>query len=108
MAYEAMNNAGARSERLIVILNDNDMSIAPPTGALSSYLARATSSDSYLYVRDLAKQLAKRLPKSWEQRAARVEEYTRNLWHGGAWFEELGFYYIGPIDGHDLSQLVPS
>jgi 1-deoxy-D-xylulose-5-phosphate synthase len=107
MAYEAMNNAGARNERLIVVLNDNDMSIAPPTGALSSYLARLTSSDSYLYVRDLAKQLAKRLPKSWEQRAARVEEYTRNLWHGGAWFEELGFYYIGPIDGHDLSQLVP-
>jgi 1-deoxy-D-xylulose-5-phosphate synthase len=107
MAYEAMNNAGARSERLIVILNDNDMSIAPPTGALSSYLARTTSSGSYLYVRDLAKQLAKRLPKSWEERAARVEEYTRNLWHGGAWFEELGFYYIGPIDGHDLSQLVP-
>ncbi|MET0640669.1 MAG: 1-deoxy-D-xylulose-5-phosphate synthase [Hyphomicrobium sp.] len=107
MAYEAMNNAGARSERLIVVLNDNDMSIAPPTGALSSYLARATSSDSYLYVRDLAKQLAKRLPKSWEQRAARVEEYTRNLWHGGAWFEELGFYYVGPIDGHDLNQLLP-
>src|SRR5437763_7951006 len=86
MAYEAMNNAGARNERLIVILNDNDMSIAPPTGAMSSYLARLTSSDSYLYVRDLAKQLAKRLPKTWEQRAARVEEYTRNLWHGGAWF----------------------
>ncbi len=107
MAYEAMNNAGARSERLIVILNDNDMSIAPPTGALSSYLARLTSSDSYLYVRDLAKQFAKRLPKSWEQRAARVEEYTRHLWQGGAWFEELGFYYIGPIDGHDLSQLGP-
>ncbi|WP_414463844.1 1-deoxy-D-xylulose-5-phosphate synthase [Hyphomicrobium sp. DY-1] len=107
MAYEAMNNAGARSQRLIVILNDNEMSIAPPTGALSSYLARTTSSDSYLYVRDLAKQLAKRLPKSWGERAARVEEYTRSLWHGGAWFEELGFYYIGPIDGHDLSQLVP-
>lgn len=107
MAYEAMNNAGARNERLIVVLNDNDMSIAPPAGALSSYLARLTSSDSYLYVRDLAKQLAKRLPKTWEERAARVEEYTRNLWHGGAWFEELGFYYIGPIDGHDLSQLVP-
>jgi 1-deoxy-D-xylulose-5-phosphate synthase len=107
MAYEAMNNAGARNERLIVILNDNDMSIAPPTGAMSSYLARLTSSDSYLYVRDLAKQLAKRLPKTWEQRAARVEEYTRNLWHGGAWFEELGFYYVGPIDGHDLNELVP-
>ncbi|HEY8193465.1 MAG TPA: 1-deoxy-D-xylulose-5-phosphate synthase [Hyphomicrobium sp.] len=107
MAYEAMNNAGARNERLVVILNDNDMSIAPPTGALSSYLARTTSSDSYLYVRDIAKQLAKRLPKSWERRAARVEEYTRHLWQGGAWFEELGFYYVGPIDGHDLSQLLP-
>ncbi|WP_045835312.1 1-deoxy-D-xylulose-5-phosphate synthase [Hyphomicrobium sp. 99] len=107
MAYEAMNNAGARSERLIVILNDNDMSIAPPTGALSSYLARLTSSDSYFYVRDIAKQLAKGLPKSWERRAARVEEYTRHLWQGGAWFEELGFYYVGPIDGHDLNQLLP-
>ncbi|MGO4685341.1 1-deoxy-D-xylulose-5-phosphate synthase [Hyphomicrobium sp. 2TAF46] len=107
MAYEAMNNAGARSERLIVVLNDNDMSIAPPTGALSSYLARLTSSDSYLYVRDIAKQLAKSLPKSWERRAARVEEYTRSLWQGGAWFEELGFYYVGPIDGHDLGQLLP-
>ncbi len=107
MAYEAMNNAGARDERLIVILNDNDMSIAPPTGALSSYLARVTSSGSYLYVRDFAKQLAKKLPKSWERRAARVEEYTRHLWAGGAWFEELGFYYVGPIDGHDLNQLLP-
>ncbi|MBU1212479.1 MAG: 1-deoxy-D-xylulose-5-phosphate synthase [Alphaproteobacteria bacterium] len=107
MAYEAMNNAGARDERLIVILNDNDMSIAPPTGALSAYLARVTSSGTYLYVRDIAKQLAKRLPKSWERRAARVEEYTRHLWQGGAWFEELGFYYIGPIDGHDYSQLLP-
>ncbi len=107
MAYEAINNAGARNERLIVILNDNDMSIAPPTGALSHYLARTTSSGTYLYVRDIAKQLAKRLPKSWERRAARVEEYTRHLWQGGAWFEELGFYYVGPIDGHDLDQLVP-
>jgi 1-deoxy-D-xylulose-5-phosphate synthase len=107
MAYEALNNAGARDERLIVILNDNDMSIAPPTGALSSYLARTTSSGSYFYVRDMAKQLAKRLPKNWERRAARVEEYTRHLWQGGAWFEELGFYYVGPIDGHDLNQLLP-
>ena len=107
MAYEALNNAGARNERLIVILNDNDMSIAPPTGALSSYLARTTSSASYFKVRDIAKQLAQRLPKSWERRAARMEEYTRNLWHGGAWFEELGFYYVGPIDGHDLGQLLP-
>jgi 1-deoxy-D-xylulose-5-phosphate synthase len=107
MAYEAINNAGARNERLIVVLNDNDMSIAPPTGALSHYLARTTSSGTYLYVRDIAKQLAKRLPKTWERRAARMEEYTRHLWQGGAWFEELGFYYVGPIDGHDLDQLVP-
>ena len=107
MAYEAINNAGARDERLIVILNDNDMSIAPPTGAFSSYLARVTSSGTYLQLRDFAKQLAKRLPKSWERRAARMEEYTRHLWQGGMWFEELGFYYVGPIDGHDLDHLLP-
>ena len=107
MAYEAINNAGARDERLIVILNDNDMSIAPPTGALSAYLARVTSSGTYLHLRDFAKQLAKMLPKKWERRAARMEEYTRHLWQGGQWFEELGFYYVGPIDGHDLSQLLP-
>ncbi|MGH8337783.1 MAG: 1-deoxy-D-xylulose-5-phosphate synthase N-terminal domain-containing protein, partial [Gammaproteobacteria bacterium] len=76
MAYEAMNNAGARNENLIVILNDNDMSISPPTGAFSAYLARTTSSSAYFYVRDIAKQLATRLPKSWQRRAARVEEYT--------------------------------
>ncbi len=107
MAYEAINNAGARDERLIVILNDNDMSIAPPTGALSAYLARVTSSGTYLHLRDFAKQMAKMLPKKWERRAARMEEYTRHLWQGGQWFEELGFYYVGPIDGHDLSQLLP-
>jgi 1-deoxy-D-xylulose-5-phosphate synthase len=107
MAYEAINNAGAMNSRLIVILNDNDMSIAPPTGALSNYLARITSSGTYFAMRDFAKQLAKRLPKSWERRAARVEEYTRHLWQGGAWFEELGFYYVGPIDGHDLDHLIP-
>jgi 1-deoxy-D-xylulose-5-phosphate synthase len=107
MAYEAMNNAGAGDARLIVILNDNDMSIAPPTGALSSYLARTTSSGTYIAMRDFAKQLAKRLPKKWERRAARVEEYTRSLWQGGAWFEELGFYYVGPIDGHNFDQLLP-
>jgi 1-deoxy-D-xylulose-5-phosphate synthase len=107
MAYEAINNAGARDERLIVILNDNDMSIAPPTGALSAYLARATSSGTYLHLRDYAKQLAQHLPKKWERRAARVEEYTRHLWQGGQWFEELGFYYVGPIDGHDFNQLLP-
>jgi len=107
MAYEAMNNAGAMDKRLIVILNDNDMSIAPPVGAVSSYLARLTSSGTYLYLRDIAKQLAKRLPKSWERRAARAEEYTRNFWGGGTMFEELGFYYVGPIDGHNLEHLVP-
>ncbi len=107
MAYEAINNAGARDERLIVILNDNDMSIAPPAGALSAYLARVTSSGTYLHLRDYAKQLAKLLPKKWERRAARVEEYTRHIWQGGMWFEELGFYYVGPIDGHDFNQLLP-
>jgi 1-deoxy-D-xylulose-5-phosphate synthase len=107
MAYEAMNNAGARSERLIVILNDNDMSIAPPVGALSYYLARISSSGTYLHLRDIAKQLARKLPKSWERRAARAEEMTRTYWTGGTLFEELGFYYVGPIDGHDLSVLLP-
>src|SRR5689334_20823279 len=107
MAYEAMNNAGARNERLIVILNDNDMSIAPPVGALSTYLARITSSGTYLHLRDIAKQLAKRLPKYWERRAALVEEMTRTYWTGGTLFEELGFYYVGPIDGHDLNILLP-
>ena len=105
MAYEAMNNAGARSERLIVILNDNDMSIARPVGALSNYLARITSSGTYLHLRDIGKQLAKRLPKYWERRAALAEEYTRTYWTGGSLFEEMGFYYVGPIDGHDLSLL---
>lgn len=107
MAYEAMNNAGARDERLIVILNDNDMSIAPPTGALSKALTRMTSSGAYLQLRDIAKQLAKKLPKKWERRAARAEEMSRTYWSGGIWFEELGFYYVGPIDGHDLDQLLP-
>jgi 1-deoxy-D-xylulose-5-phosphate synthase len=106
MAYEAMNNAGARSERLIVILNDNDMSIAPPVGALSNYLARITSSGTYLHLRDIGKQLARRLPKYWERRAALAEEYTRTYWTGGTLFEELGFYYVGPIDGHNLNVLL--
>jgi 1-deoxy-D-xylulose-5-phosphate synthase len=107
MAYEAMNNAGARSERLIVILNDNDMSIAPPVGALSTYLARITSSGTYLHFRETLKQLAQRLPKYWERRAALAEEMTRTYWTGGTLFEELGFYYVGPIDGHDLNVLLP-
>ena len=107
MAYEAMNNAGARDERLIVILNDNDMSIAPPTGALSKALTRMVSSGTYIHLRDIAQQLAKKLPKKWERRAARAEEMSRTYWSGGIWFEELGFYYVGPIDGHDLDQLLP-
>ncbi len=107
MAYEAMNNAGARDARLIVILNDNDMSIAPPTGALSRYLTRVASGATYLQLRDSAKKLVRRLPKNWERRAARMEEMSRTYWSGGFWFEELGFYYIGPIDGHDLDQLIP-
>ena len=107
MAYEAMNNAGARNERLIVILNDNDMSIAPPVGSLSSYLARISSSGTYLHIREIGKQLAKRLPKYWERAAARAEEYTRTYWTGGTLFEEMGFYYVGPIDGHDLNVLLP-
>ncbi|MGB0085451.1 MAG: 1-deoxy-D-xylulose-5-phosphate synthase [Rhodomicrobiaceae bacterium] len=107
MAYEAMNNAGAIDKRLIVILNDNDMSIAPPVGALSAYLARINSSHTYLRIRDFMKQLAKALPKDWERRAGRVEGYTRNFWSGGMLFEELGFYYVGPVDGHNLDHLIP-
>ena len=106
MAYEAMNNAGARNERLIVILNDNDMSIARPVGALSNYLARITSSGTYLHLRDIGRQLARNLPKIWERRAARAEELTRTYWMGGTLFEELGFYYVGPIDGHNLNVLL--
>jgi 1-deoxy-D-xylulose-5-phosphate synthase len=93
--------------RLIVILNDNDMSIAPPVGALSSYLARMHSSETFLKVRDFAKLLAHKLPKAWEKRAARAEEFTRHLLTGGTLFEELGIYYVGPIDGHNLDHLVP-
>jgi 1-deoxy-D-xylulose-5-phosphate synthase len=107
MAYEAINNAGALDARLIVVLNDNNMSIAPATGAMSAYLARITSSRQYLFWRHWAKRLAKCFPNSWERRMARFEEYARHLWQGGVWFEELGFYYIGPIDGHDLHQLLP-
>ncbi len=107
MAYEAMNNAGAMDKRLIVILNDNDMSIAPPVGAFSAYLARIASSETYLHIRDVVRHLAKRLPKDWERRAARAEEYTRNFWSGGVLFEELGFYYVGPIDGHNFDHLLP-
>jgi 1-deoxy-D-xylulose-5-phosphate synthase len=107
MAYEAMNNAGAMESRLIVILNDNDMSIAPPTGAMSAYLARLVSSRTYMSLRDVAKQLAKRLPRFFYDKAKRTEEYGRGFFTGGTLFEELGFYYVGPIDGHNLGHLLP-
>src|SRR5690349_9704199 len=107
MAYEAMNNAGAMNSRLIVILNDNDMSIAPPVGAMSAYLARLISGKTYRTFRDIGKQLAQHLPKFFEQKAARAEEYARGFWTGGTMFEELGFYYVGPIDGHNLDHLLP-
>ena len=107
MAYEAMNNAGARHSRLIVILNDNNMSIAPPTGAMSAYLARLVSSQTYLSIRDVVKQLARKLPKFFYDKAKRTEEFGRGFWTGGTLFEELGFYYVGPIDGHNLEHLLP-
>ena len=107
MAYEAMNNAGAMNSRLIVILNDNDMSIAPPVGAMSSYLARLISGRTYRSLREIGKQLAHRLPKIVERQAARAEEYARGFLAGGTLFEELGFYYVGPIDGHNLDHLLP-
>jgi 1-deoxy-D-xylulose-5-phosphate synthase len=107
MAYEAMNNAGAMRSRLIVILNDNDMSIAPPTGAMSAYLARLVSGRAYRSLRGVARQLARRLPKFMYDKARLTEEYGRNFWTGGTLFEELGFYYVGPIDGHNLDHLLP-
>jgi len=107
MAYEAMNNAGALRSRLIVILNDNDMSIAPPVGAMSAYLSRLMSSRSFLSLRELGAKMAKRFPKGIERTARRAEEYARGILTGGTLFEELGFYYIGPIDGHNLDHLLP-
>jgi 1-deoxy-D-xylulose-5-phosphate synthase len=108
MAYEAMNNAGAMNSRLIVVLNDNDMSIAPPVGALSAYLARRVSGRGYHRLRKLVRQVAKRMPtKMLEQRALAVEEYARGLVTGGTLFDELGFFYVGPIDGHNIDHLLP-
>jgi 1-deoxy-D-xylulose-5-phosphate synthase len=107
MAYEAMNNAGALGARLIVILNDNDMSIAPPTGAMSAYLARLVSGGTYRSLREVGKQLAKHLPTFFYKKAQRAEEFARGFWTGGTLFEELGFYYVGPIDGHNLDHLLP-
>jgi 1-deoxy-D-xylulose-5-phosphate synthase len=107
MAYEAMNNAGAMNRRLIVILNDNEMSIAPPVGAMSNYLSRLLSSPTFMSLRDIGKQFADRLPKFIKDKAALAEELARGFVTGGTLFEELGFYYVGIVDGHDLEQLVP-
>ena len=107
MAYEAMNNAGALGSRLIVILNDNDMSIAPPVGAMSAYLARLVSGRTYRSLREIGKHLAERLPRFFQDKAKRTEEFARGFWTGGTLFEELGFYYVGPIDGHNLDHLLP-
>ncbi len=108
MAYEAMNNAGAMDSNLIVILNDNDMSIAPPVGALSAYLTRLLTGRSYLSLREIGREIAQRLPRRIHEQAVRAEGFTRNMiTHGGTLFEELGFYYAGPIDGHNLNHLLP-
>ena len=107
MAYEAMNNAREAGNRLIVILNDNDMSIAPPVGGLSAYLARIVSSREFLSVRDALKKLARKLPRPLHHAAKKTDEFARGMAMGGTFFEELGFYYVGPIDGHNLDQLIP-
>jgi 1-deoxy-D-xylulose-5-phosphate synthase len=107
MAYEAMNNAGARKSRLIVVLNDNEMSIAPPVGAMSAYLSRLMSSRSFLSLREVAGKMVKHFPWGLEKTAKKAEEYARGLLTGGTLFEELGFYYIGPIDGHNMDHLLP-
>ncbi len=107
MAYEAMNNAGAQHSRLLVVLNDNDMSIAPPVGAMSAYLSRLMSSRSFLNLRDLAHRMARRFPAGIERTARKAEEYARGILTGGTLFEELGFYYVGPIDGHNMDHLLP-
>lgn len=107
MAYEGLNNAGHLKSKMVVILNDNDMSIAPPVGAMSAYLARASSSGVYQGFRRFSKQLSKRLPRAIYEKLAKAEEYGRGMVAGGTLFEELGFYYVGPIDGHNLDHLVP-
>ncbi len=107
MAYEAMNNAGAMKNKLIVILNDNDMSIAPPVGAMSAYLSRMISSKPYRHLREIGKKMTQKFPESVQRAARRAEEYARGIFTGGTLFEELGFYYVGPIDGHNLDHLLP-
>ena len=107
MAYEAMNNAGALRSRLVVVLNDNDMSIAPPVGALSAHLSRLLSGKPYVTLRNLGRGIAENLPKPLELAAKRAEEFARGFVAGGTLFEELGFYYVGPVDGHNLDHLLP-
>src|SRR6187402_2996200 len=107
MAYEAMNNACETTKQLTVILNDNDMSIAPPVGGMSAYFARLVSGGGYQSIRNLGKAVSKAFPKPLQEAARKAEEYTRGMVTGGTFFEELGFHYIGPIDGHDLGALVP-
>ena len=107
MAYEAMNNAGAMDSRLIVVLNDNDMSIAPPVGALSAYLSRLLSGKTYRGLRESGKQIARKMPRAIFEHARRAEELARGFFTGGTLFEQLGFYYVGPIDGHNLGHLLP-
>lgn len=107
MAFEALNNAGSMDSRLIVILNDNDMSIAPPVGAMSAYLSRLLSSKSYLSLRQIGKHIVEKFPRQFERAAEKVEEYARGFVTGGTMFEEMGFYYVGPIDGHNLDHLLP-
>ena len=107
MAFEAMNNAGAMDSRMVVILNDNDMSIAPPVGAMSAYLARILSGKTYRSFRRLLKDLSRHLPDSLQEKARQMEEYTRGFMTGGTLFEDMGFYYVGPIDGHNLDHLLP-
>ncbi|MDG2032613.1 MAG: 1-deoxy-D-xylulose-5-phosphate synthase [Rhodospirillales bacterium] len=107
MAYEAMNNAGSMDSRLVVILNDNDMSIAPPVGAMSAYLSRLISSKQYSSIRHFAKEVVGKFPKRLGETARRAEEYARGILTGGTLFEELGFFYVGPIDGHNIDHLLP-
>ena len=107
MAYEAMNNAGASKANLVVVLNDNDMSIAPPVGAMSAYLSRLISSRPFLSIRDLMAKMARHFPRPLERAAQRADEFARGLLSGGTLFEEMGFYYVGPIDGHDMDHLMP-
>ena len=107
MAYEAMNNAGAMNSRLTVILNDNDMSIAPPVGAMSAYLSRLMSSKQYLGLREVGKHIAEHFPRRFERAMEKAEEYARGLISGGTLFEEMGFYHVGPIDGHNMDHLLP-